>query len=126
MKNAYFYHFLSWCAAGALLPLAAWLMLGPEALLPAAVAYLLSFLFTGSNFAVILKIGVDSDRRFYRIFLVSIALRFLLVLGAIYLALAVVKFHHIYFTVSFIISYLFHSVIEIIFLNKTLETEAEF
>lgn len=126
MGRSYLQSFLAWSGAGLLISLAGFSWLGGEALTAALTAYLLSFVFTGSNYVVIRKINTGSDTYFYRIFLVSLALRFLLVLAALYLALKVIKFHHIYFTVSFVISYIFHSVIEIIFLNKTLETETEF
>lgn len=126
MGRRYLQPFLAWSGAGLLIPLAGFSWMGGEVLTAALTAYLLSFVFTGSNYAVIRKINSGSYPYFYRIFLVSLALRFLLVLTVLYLALKVIKFPHIYFTVSFVISYIFHSVIEIIFLNKTLETETEF
>lgn len=125
MSSSYLRNFLFYGGIG-LLPVAAGFSLwGAEALVAALAAYLLSFSFTGSNYLVIKKIGTDDQKRFYRIFLVSLALRFALVLAAFIFMLKLVKIHHIYFTVSFIISYIFHSVIEIIFLHKTLETETE-
>lgn len=89
----------------------------------AALAYLLSFLFVGSNFFVIRKIYRTKDARFYRHFFVSLAARFVLVLVALVVVLKATKIPQIYFTVSFIISYIFHSVIEIISINKLLETD---
>lgn len=116
--------FLAAGAAG-LLPVLLLAVFLPEALLPGILAYLLSFLFVGSNLLVIRKTGTWSDDLFYPIFLVSLAIRFLLVIAVLLFMLKVVKIHHIYFTVNFIIAYLFHSVIEIIFLHRTLETETE-
>lgn len=94
---------------------------GPAAALVSA--YLLSLVFVGSIVVVLNKIDARNDKRFFRIFLITLALRFTLVLAAIVLVLEVTKIHQIYFTVSFIISYIFHSINEIIFINKTLETD---
>jgi len=92
-------------------------------LFAAAFAYLLSFLFVGSNFFVIKKIYRTKHSRFYRHFFISLATRFVLVLVALVVVLKATKIPQIYFTVSFIISYIFHSVIEIISINKLLETD---
>lgn len=87
------------------------------------LAYLLSFIFVGSNFFVICNIRGGDDTKFYRQFFISMALRFVLIIAALVLILKTIKIHQIYFTVSFIISYIFHSVIEIISINKILETD---
>lgn len=92
-------------------------------LLAAVLAYLLSFLFVSSNFFVIRKIKGSDQSKFYWQFFISIGLRFILILVALVLVLKTIKIHQIYFTVSFIISYIFHSVIEIISINKILETD---
>ena len=86
-------------------------------------AYMLSFLFVGSNFFVIRKIHKAEHSEFYRHFFISLSVRFILVLAGVVLILMTTKIHQIYFTVSFIISYIFHSVIEIISINKILETD---
>ena len=86
-------------------------------------AYLLSFLFVASNFLVIQRLRGADNAKFYWQFFLSLGLRFLLVLVALVVILKAIKIHQIYFTVSFIISYIFHSVIEIILINKILETD---
>lgn len=125
MPSNYLRNFLFYSGIGLLVMAAGFSFVGTGALAASLAAYLLSFTFTGSNYAVIRKIGVKSHKRFYRIFLVSLAIRFTVVLALFVFILKVVEIHHIYFTVSFIISYIFHSVIEIIYLHKTLETETE-
>lgn len=125
MPSTYLRNFLFYSGIGLLVVAGFFSFIGTGALTASLVAYLLSFAFTGSNYAVIRKIGVKSHKRFYRIFLVSLVLRLALVLALFVVVLKVVEIHHIYFTVSFIISYIFHSVIEIIYLHKTLETETE-
>ena len=58
---------------------------------------------------------------FIKIFFFSTAIRFLLVLILFGILLGVTKIDEIYFTVSFIISYLCQSVTEMIFINKILQ-----
>ncbi len=87
------------------------------------VSFGLTYLFVAGNFAVVRYLDVDDNKKFYRLFFISIVLRFLLVLGALVFVLKTINFHQIFFTVSFIISYIFHSVNEIIFINKILETD---
>lgn len=87
------------------------------------VGFLLSFVFVGSNFFVIRQIKTQSSSDFLTKFYLSLGVRFLLVLAAFVMILQTIKIHQIYFTVSFIISYIFHSVIEMILINKLLETD---
>lgn len=61
-----------------------------------------------------------SDKNFFRLYFLSIAIRFLLVFGLFIWIIISGKIDQISFTVSFIISYIFHSVIEIILINKKL------
>jgi len=83
----------------------------------------LSFIFVASNFFVVRHIRKKPHKIFYRRFIISMAVRFIFVLTVLLLVLKVTKFHQIYFTVSFIISYILHSVIEIILINKILQTD---
>lgn len=94
-------------------------------LTPFTWAYLLSFTFTGSNFLVMRKIDLNDHSRFVKIFGISLAVRFIAVIGAILYILKTKNSHQIFFTISFIISYICHSVTEIIFLNKILETDTK-
>lgn len=109
-------------AGGFVFILLAGFFLGIEALWAFTAAYLLSTLFVGSNFLVIRGLDTDDHKQFNRVFFISIAVRFLLVTAALVFILGATEIHQIYFTVSFIISYIFHSVNEIIFINKILET----
>jgi hypothetical protein len=108
------------------LPVAAVLALAAlPKLMPFVWGYLLSFVFTGSNFLVMRKIDLNDHSRFVKILGVSLALRFIAVIGAIIFVLKTKNDHQIFFTISFIISYICHSVTEIIFLNKILETDTK-
>jgi hypothetical protein len=90
-----------------------------------STAYVLSFIFVGSNFLVIRNIESPNKRKFFWIFGGVFTLRFLSVVGAIILGLNLLNNHQIFFTISFIISYICHSVIEIIFITKILETDTK-
>ena len=87
------------------------------------LGYLLSFLFVASNFFVIRQIDTEGQKKFLKHFFGSLVARFVLVLSAFALVLVAIKIDQILFTVSFIISYILHSVIEVIFINKILENE---
>ena len=88
-----------------------------------SIGFLLGFIFVGSNIFVIKRIKTDKSSNFITRFYLSLGIRFLLVIVALVVILKTIKIHQIYFTVSFIISYIFHSVIEIILINKLLETD---
>jgi len=96
---------------------------GKSALFAALFAYMLSFLFVGSNFYVIRNIRGEDHSSFYRQFFITLAVRFVLIIALLILILETIKIHQIYFTVSFIISYIFHSIIEVISINLLLETD---
>ncbi|SMO32058.1 hypothetical protein [Gracilimonas mengyeensis] len=64
--------------------------------------------------------GLD-NKKFMKIFFLSTALRFVLVLILFGIFIGLTKIDEIYFTVSFIISYLCQSVTEVIFINKILD-----
>lgn len=83
--------------------------------------YLLSFFFVASNFLVVKRLELGEHGRFLKVFFTSLIVRFVLVLVCFVAVLAFLKIDQILFTVSFIIFYIFHSIIEIIFINKILE-----
>lgn len=86
-----------------------------------AFGYLLGVFYVLSNFWVLRRIDHLDQKKFMKLFFVSLAVRFLLVLSAFVGVLLVIKIDQILFTVSFIISYILHSIAEVIFINKTLE-----
>jgi hypothetical protein len=106
----------------AIAALAAFLIM-PQYSLEVISAYFLSFLFVGTNFIGIKNFERKTNTAFYKRFLTVLALRFVFVIVAIVILLKTIKFHQIYFTVSFIISYILHSVIEIISINQLLQTD---
>lgn len=86
-------------------------------------AYVLSYLFTGSNFFLMRFLSIHNQTRFSYVFGLSVAFRFLLVIGTVTVLLETLNNHQFFFTVSFIISYICHSINEIIFFNKILQTD---
>ncbi|TVQ04962.1 MAG: hypothetical protein EA359_04610 [Balneolaceae bacterium] len=60
----------------------------------------------------------STSKQFTNIYYISLFLRFLIVLLIYALILVLLNFDEFSFTVSFIISYLFHSVNEVILLNR--------
>lgn len=86
------------------------------------LSYLLSLLFVGSNLLIVRKIDLADNRRFLRIFFASIVIRFVLVLASIVFVLRIVEVNPAYFTISFIIFYFLHSVMELVFINSILES----
>lgn len=61
-----------------------------------------------------------SEERFTTVYFFSLFIRFLIVCAVFILVLLTTKIDEFSFTVSFIISYIFHSVNEVIFLNRKL------
>jgi len=62
--------------------------------------------------------------QFNKVFFFSMVGRFLIVLIIIIILLGVTKIDEIYFTVSFIISYLYNSITEMILFNKILDKKS--
>jgi len=82
--------------------------------------FLLSAIFVFSSIWVLENFWNIDSGMFVKVFFFSMAIRFLLVLVALGILLGMTKIDEIYFTVSFIISYLYQSVMEMIFINQIL------
>lgn len=95
----------------------------PADLTAPITGYLLSFLFIGIDLLVVRNFRGMSNNQFYMRFFISIGIRFILVFAVFVVILLTLNIHQIYFTVSFIISYILHSGIEIFYVNKLLETD---
>ena len=64
-----------------------------------------------------------SQKEFITYYYSALLVRFFIVCALFLLILVFIKIHEFSFTVSFIISYIFHSVIEVIFLHQKLSNE---
>jgi hypothetical protein len=82
--------------------------------------YLLGLLAVLLHFAASVFTGKSSDDRFFRIFFLSLVIRFLLILVLFVILVLSEKFEQLSFTVGFLISYIFHSVNDVILLNNKL------
>ena len=82
--------------------------------------YLLGMLAVAIHLVTSLVTNRKNNVSFFRHYYISLLLRFLIVCLFFILILTMIKIDEFSFTVSFIISYLFHSVNEVIFLNKKL------
>lgn len=87
----------------------------------AVLAYLLSLFFVISSTLIVDKFWQSTESVFFKAFMLSIPIRFFIVLTTFALLLLLTKIDEIFFTVSFIISYLYHSITETIFINKILK-----
>jgi len=84
------------------------------------IGYLLGLFAVAIHLVTTLFTDDKTDITFLRYYYVSLFLRFLTVCFLFIFILTLIKIDKFSFTVSFIISYLFHSVTEVIFLNKKL------
>lgn len=88
-------------------------------------AYLIGFVLIGSNLLLLNKIGLGGGNHFLRWFMGSLVIRFIGAIMTVLVGIKILNSHEILFTVSFIFSYLCHSVIEIFYLNSYLKTDAK-
>lgn len=82
---------------------------------------LLSSIAISSSAWIFDKFKNAPSKVFTKVFFISTLIRFFLILALFGILVGVTKIDEIYFTVSFIISYLCQSVTEIIFINKILQ-----
>lgn len=83
--------------------------------------YILSLLFVLSSSITLHKFWNSKDTEFFQAFLFSIPMRLFIALTTFAILLKTTKIDEIYFTVSFIISYLCQSITETIFIHKILK-----
>ncbi len=83
--------------------------------------YLISFVFVFVSVVALERTWKLNDNTFMNVFWGSTFARFVGIIIVLVLIYGATKIDEIYFTVSFIISYLCHSITEIIFINKILK-----
>ncbi|OAN62571.1 hypothetical protein A8B79_03220 [Balneola sp. EhC07] len=86
--------------------------------------FLLSLIFVLSSAWILDNFWNADSKLFLKVFFFSMVIRFLLVLAAMGILLGLTKIDEIYFTVSFIISYLYQSITEMIFFNQLLQNKS--
>lgn len=109
-------------ASGVLILLSFFFFLGGTSIGVAVLSgVFLSSIFIASSAWVLDNFGNIESGLFVKVFIFSSAIRFILILMLFAVLIGVTKINEIYFTVSFIISYLCQSVTEMIFINKILQ-----
>lgn len=109
-------------ASGVLILLSFFFFLGGTSIGVAVLSgVFLSSIFIASSAWVLDNFGNAETGLFVKVFFFSTAIRFILILMLFAVLIGVTKINEIYFTVSFIISYLCQSVTEMIFINKILQ-----
>ncbi|MBO6793752.1 MAG: hypothetical protein JJ895_07575 [Balneolaceae bacterium] len=83
--------------------------------------YLISFVFVFVSVVALERTWKLNDNTFMNVFWGTLFARFVGIIIVLIIIYGATKIDEIYFTVSFIISYLCHSITEIIFINKILE-----
>lgn len=100
------------------------LILPSHALGGLAAGYFLGLLAVLLHFGMSVLSRYISDELFLRYFFTGLVVRFVTVLALFLLFIILEKFDQLSFTVSFLISYIFHSVIDTILLNQKLTDQA--
>jgi len=117
-----FKNLLKWFLTGLIFPLLSFLIVDEAKAMAIFSGYFLSTIFVLSSAWVVDYFGRADNNVFMKAFFLSTIIRFVFILLAFGILLSVTKIHEIFFTVSFIISYLFQSVTEMIFINKILRS----
>ncbi len=86
--------------------------------------YLLGLLAVTSHLVNSSTLSRVGDHHFFRLFYLTMVIRFALVLILFSVFILLTKIDEIFFTLTFIISYLFHSVIDAVIVNKTYSTDS--
>ena len=84
------------------------------------IAYLISLVFVGGAMWVWVRFWTISSRNFIKVYYTTTLVRFSMVILLLYISLSTIKFEQMFFTVNFIISYLYQSVIELLLIHHRL------
>lgn len=122
--NAAFYKFTLFSIVMGVVVSVILVLAGVEPVTTFLIAFLICYALTGSNFYIMNKRKTANTKTFFGWFVGSFMLRFFGAIIVIIICIKILNFHEILFTVSFIFSYLCLSIIEIIYLNSILKTDA--
>ncbi len=89
----------------------------PGYLSEALIAYLIALVFVGGAMWVLVRIWTISTQNFIKVYLTTTLIRFFMVILLLFISLSTIKFEQMFFTVNFIISYLYQSVIELLLIH---------
>jgi len=103
---------------GALIFVGYWIL--PGNLSETLIAYLIALVFVGGAMWVWVRFFTISSQNFIKVYYTTTLVRFSMVILSLFISLSTIKFEQIFFTVYFIISYLYQSVIELLLIHHRL------
>ena len=89
----------------------------PGYLFETLIAYLIALVFVGGAMWVWVRFWTISSQNFIKVYYITTLIRFSMVILLLFISLSTIKFDQMLFTVNFIISYLYHFVIELLFIH---------
>ena len=92
----------------------------PGYLFETLIAYLIALVFVGGAMWVWVRFWTISSQNFIKVYYITTLIRFSMVILLLFISLSTIKFDQMFFTVNFIISYLYHSVIELLLIHHRL------
>ncbi len=84
------------------------------------IAYLIAFVYVGGAMWVWVRFWTISTQNFIKVYYTTTLIRFFIVILSLFISLSTIKFEQMFFTVYFIISYLYQSVIELLLIHHRL------
>jgi len=84
------------------------------------IAYLIALVFVGGAMLVWVRFWTISSQNFIKVYYTTTLVRFSLVILLLFISLSTIKFEQMFFTLNFIISYLYQSVIELLLIHHRL------
>jgi len=84
------------------------------------IAYLIALVFVGGAMWVWVRLWTISSQNFIKVYYTTTLVRFSMVILLLFISLSTIEFEQMFFTVNFIISYLYQSVIELLLIHHRL------
>lgn len=92
----------------------------PGYLSEALIAYLIALVFVGGAMWAWVRIWTISTQNIIKVYYTTTLIRFFMVILLLFISLSTTKFEQMFFTVNFIISYLYQSIIELLLIHHRL------
>ena len=102
----------------ALISIGYWIL--PGYLSETLIAYLIALVYVGGAMWVWVRFWTISTQNFIKVYYTTTLIRFFIVILLLFISLSTIKFEQMFFTVNFIISYLYQSVIELLLIHHRL------
>ena len=84
------------------------------------IAYLIALVFVGGAMLVWVRFWTISTQNFIKVYYTTTLIRFFMVILLLFISLSTIKIEQMFFTVNFIISYLYQSVLELLLIHHRL------